>query len=48
MQGERLPGVQLILGLVVAGLVATGVVNRRLDPAFRFLMTLVLGKDVGM
>jgi Zn-dependent protease len=44
---ERLPGVQLFLGLIVAALVATGVVNRMLDPAFRFLMALVLGEDVG-
>jgi Zn-dependent protease len=45
---ERLPGVQLFLGLIVAALVATGVVNRMLDPAFRFLMALVLGEDVGV
>jgi Zn-dependent protease len=46
---ERLPpGVQLFLGLIVAALVATGVVNRMLDPAFRFLMALLLGEDVGV
>ena len=45
---ERLSGVQLFLGLLVAALVATGVVNRMLDPAFRFLMALVLGEDVGV
>ena len=45
---EGLPGVQLFLGLIVAALVATGVVNRMLDPAFRFLMALVLGEDVGV
>jgi Zn-dependent protease len=46
---ERLPpGVQLFLGLIVAALVATGVVNRMLDPAFRFLLALVLGEDVSV
>jgi Zn-dependent protease len=45
---ERLPGVQLFLGLIVAGLVATGVVNPMLDPAFRLLMALVLGEDVSV
>jgi len=33
---ERLPGIQLFLGLVLAALVASGVVTRALDPAFRF------------
>jgi Zn-dependent protease len=45
---ERLPGIQLFLGLVLAALVASGVVTRALDPAFRFLLALVLGEDVGM
>jgi len=45
---ERLPGFQLFLGLVLAALVASGVVTRVLDPAFRFLMRIVLGEDVGM
>ena len=41
---DRLPRVQLILGLVLAGLVASGVATRALDPAFRFLYTLVMGE----
>jgi Zn-dependent protease len=45
---ERLPGTELFLGLIVAALVATGVVDGVLDPAFRFLMVLVLGEDVSM
>jgi Zn-dependent protease len=45
---ERLPGVQHFLGLIVAALVATGTVNRVLDPAFGFLLTLVLGEDVSV
>jgi uncharacterized membrane protein YfcA len=43
---ERLPRVALFLGLIVAALVAAGVVTRVLDPAFRILMVLVLGEDV--
>jgi Zn-dependent protease len=45
---ERLPGIQLFLGLIVAALVATGAVNRVLDPAFGLLLTLVLGEDVSV
>jgi Zn-dependent protease len=45
---ERLPGIQLFLGLVVATLVATGVLTSALAPAFRFLMVFVLGEDVSM
>jgi Zn-dependent protease len=45
---ERLPGTELILGLIVAALVATGAVAGVLDPAFRFLMVFVLGEDVSM
>jgi Zn-dependent protease len=45
---ERLPGIQLFLGLILAALVVTGAVTGALDPVFRFLMTLVLGEDVGM
>ena len=45
---ERLPGVQLFLGLILAVLVASGAVTRVLDPAFRLLMSMVLGEDVGM
>lgn len=45
---ERLTGLALFLGLILAALVATGVANRVLDPAFRFLMDLVLGEEVGM
>jgi hypothetical protein len=45
---ERLGGVQLFLGLIVAALVAAGMVNWVLDPAFRFLLALVLGEDVSM
>jgi Zn-dependent protease len=45
---ERLPGIELFLGLILAALVAAGVVTRALDPAFRFLMGMVLGEDVGM
>ena len=41
---ERLSGVQLFLGLIVAALVATGVVNRLLDPAFRALVGLGAGR----
>jgi Zn-dependent protease len=45
---ERLPGLQFFLGLILAALVAIGVVTDALDPAFRFLMSMVLGEDVGM
>jgi Zn-dependent protease len=45
---DRLPGIELFLGLIVAALVASGVVTRALDPAFRFLMAIVLGEGVGM
>jgi Zn-dependent protease len=45
---ERLSGIQLFLGLIVAALVATGMVNRVLDPVFRLLLALVLGEDVGV
>jgi Zn-dependent protease len=45
---ERLPGIELFLGLILAALVASGVVTGALDPAFRFLMGMVLGEDVGM
>jgi Zn-dependent protease len=45
---ERLPGMQLFLGLILAALVATGAVTRVLDPAFRFLMSFVLGEDAGV
>ena len=45
---ERLPGIELFLGLVLAALVASGVVTRALDPAFRFLLVWVLGEEVGM
>jgi Zn-dependent protease len=41
---ERLPGMQLFLGLILAALVASGVVTRVLDPAFRFLFSLVMGE----
>jgi hypothetical protein len=43
---ERLPGIALFLGLIVAALVAAGVVTRVLEPAFRILMVLVLDEDV--
>jgi Zn-dependent protease len=45
---DRLPRMQLIFGLVLASMVATGWVTRALDPAFRLLMGFVLGEDVGM
>jgi Zn-dependent protease len=45
---DRLLGIELFLGLLLAVLVAAGVVTRALDPAFRFLMGMVLGEDVGM
>ena len=45
---ERLSGVQLFLGLILAVLVASGAVTRVLDPAYRFLLGMVLGEDVGM
>jgi Zn-dependent protease len=45
---DRLLGIELFLGLLLAVLVAAGVVTRTLDPAFRFLMGMVLGEDVGM
>ena len=45
---ERLPGVQLFLGLILAALVDMGVVTRVLDPAFRFLFSLVTGEAAGI
>jgi hypothetical protein len=45
---DRLPRAQLFVGLILAGLLATGWLTRALDPVFRLLMGLVLGEDVGM
>jgi Zn-dependent protease len=45
---ERLAGVQLFLGLILAALVVTGVVTRVLDPAYRFLFSLVMGEAAGI
>ena len=45
---ERLPDVQLFLGLILAALVATGVATGVLDPTYRLLMRFVLGEEVGM
>jgi Zn-dependent protease len=45
---ERLPGIQLFLGLILAALVAMGVVTRVLDPAFRILFSLVMGEAAAM
>jgi membrane-associated protease RseP (regulator of RpoE activity) len=45
---ERLPGMQLFLGLILTALVASGAVTGALDPTYRFLMGVVLGEDVGM
>jgi Zn-dependent protease len=45
---ERLPGFQLFLGLILAALVATGVVTRVLDPAYRLLFGLVMGEAAGI
>jgi Zn-dependent protease len=45
---ERLRGIELFLGLVLAALVVSGIVTRALDPAFRALMTLVLGEKIGI
>jgi hypothetical protein len=41
-------GHELVLGLIVAALVATGALAGVLDPALRILMNWVLGEDVGM
>jgi Zn-dependent protease len=41
---DRLPGIELFLGLIVAALVASGVVTRALAPAFRILFSLVMGE----
>ena len=45
---ERLPRIALFLGLILAVLVATGVVTRVLDPAFRLLFSLVTGEAAGI
>ena len=45
---ERLPGVQLPLGLIMAAVVTTGVVTRLLDPAYRLLYGLVMGEAAGL
>ena len=45
---DRLPRAQLVLGLILAGTVATGWVTPALDPAFRLLMRFVLGEDVSL
>lgn len=45
---DWLPRIQIVLGLILAGLVSTGWVTHALDPAFRLLMRFVLGEDVGM
>jgi Zn-dependent protease len=45
---ERLPGIQLFLGLILAAVVFTGVVTRVLDPAYRLLYGLVMGEAAGI
>jgi Zn-dependent protease len=45
---ERLSGIQLFLGLILAAVVATGVVTRVLDPAYRLLFSLVMGEAAGL
>ena len=45
---ERLAGRELVLGFIVAALVATGALAGVLDPALRLLMIWALGEDVGL
>jgi Zn-dependent protease len=45
---ERLPGIQLFLGLILAAVVFSGVVTRVLDPAYRLLFSLVMGEAAGI
>jgi Zn-dependent protease len=45
---ERLAGVQLFLGLILAVLVASGMATRVLDPAYRLLFSLVMGEAAGI
>ena len=45
---ERLPGIPLFLGLVLAAVVATGAVTSVLDPAYRVLFSLVMGEAAGI
>jgi Zn-dependent protease len=45
---ERLHGIELLLGVVLAALVVSGVVTRALDPAYRLLFSLVMGETVGV
>jgi len=45
---ERLAGVQLFLGLVLAALVASGVATSVLEPAYRLLYGLVMGEAAGI
>jgi Zn-dependent protease len=45
---ERIPRVQLLLGLMLAVLAAAGVATRALDPVFQLLSSLVMGEVVRM
>jgi Zn-dependent protease len=45
---ERLPGIELLLGVILAAVVASGTVTRTLDPAYRLLFSLVMGEAVGI
>jgi hypothetical protein len=45
---ERLAGLQLFLGLILAALGASGVATRVLDPAYRLLFGLVMGEAAGI
>jgi Zn-dependent protease len=45
---ERLPGIALFLGLILAALVTTGVFTRVLDPVYRLLFSLVMGEAAGI
>jgi len=45
---ERLPQVSLVVGVSVAAAMFAGAAGHLLDPAVRFLVSLVLGEDVGI
>jgi len=45
---DRLARIELFLGLVLATLVASGIVMRALDPIYQILARLVLGEGTGM
>jgi Zn-dependent protease len=45
---DRLAGVSLVIAVILAAVVASGLVTRALDPAYRLLFSLVMGEAAGI